>query len=136
MLNKTKQTLSIVSLSLLLAVPLSAHAEFFSDSTPSGPDLLQDVQTDGARVEFEEDQDEVYEAVQQGLIKPFSELFATVKRDLNGRVIKVELEEDDGKWIYELKLLHEQDVIKVEYNATTLEMMELKGHNLQRVIRK
>ncbi|MFC5077815.1 hypothetical protein VTH8203_04625 [Vibrio thalassae] len=136
MLHTTKQTLSIVLLSLLLAVPLSAHAEFFSDSKPSGHDVLQDVQTDGARVEFEEDQDEVYEAVQQGLIKPFSELFATVKRDLNGRVIKVELEEDDGEWIYELKLLHEQDVIKVEYNATTLEMMELKGHNLQRVIRK
>ncbi|MGR5488997.1 PepSY domain-containing protein, partial [Vibrio alfacsensis] len=84
-------------------------------------DLVQDVQPDGARIEFEEDQDEVYDAVQQGLIKPFSELFATVERDLNGRVIKVELEEDDDEWIYELKLLHEQDVIKVEYNATTLE---------------
>lgn len=137
MLNKTKQTISIVSLSLLLAVPLSAHAEFFSDSSkPSGHDLVQDVQPDGARIEFEEDQDEVYDAVQQGLIKPFSELFATVERDLNGRVIKVELEEDDDEWIYELKLLHEQDVIKVEYNATTLEMMEIKGHNLQKVIRK
>lgn len=135
MLTEIKKTIAVVSLSTLLAVPLTARADFFSDS-PNGHELVQDVPAEGTRVEFDEDQDEVYEAVQKGLIKPFSELFATVERDLNGRVIKVELEEDDDEWIYELKLLHEQDVIKVEYNATTLEMMEIKGHNLQKVIRK
>jgi uncharacterized membrane protein YkoI len=127
-------------LSASLVVPLTANAGFFSDdqaaNKQSGHELVQDVETGDTRVEFDEDQDEVYDAVQQGLIKPFSELFAKVENDLNGRVIKVELEEDDNEWIYELKLLHDQDVIKVEYNATTLEMMEIKGHNLQRVIKK
>lgn len=70
------------------------------------------------------------------MIKPFSELYATVDKQLNGRLIKVELEEDDNEWVYELKLVHENNVIKVEYNATTLELMEIKGRNLQDVIKK
>lgn len=138
MLNKVKTTLTLVTLCSLISLPISANAAFISGNSeqPSGHDLVQDIELGETHVEFEEDQDEVFEAVQQGLIKPFSELFATVKNDLNGRVIKVELEEDDDEWIYELKLLHDQDVIKVEYNATTLEMMEIKGHNLQRVFKK
>ncbi|MGR5094613.1 PepSY domain-containing protein [Vibrio maritimus] len=133
--NQVNKALATLAIFTLIATPLVAHANFFSDN-PSGHELVQDVDTGDTRIEFEEDQDEVYEAVQQGLIKPFSELFATVENDLNGRVIKVELEEDDDEWIYELKLLHDQDIIKVEYNAATLEMMEIKGHNLQRVIKK
>ncbi|USD61700.1 hypothetical protein J4N45_06985 [Vibrio sp. SCSIO 43140] len=133
--NQVNKALATLAVFTSIATPLVAHANFFSDS-PSGHELVQDVETGDTRIEFEEDQDEVYEAVQQGLIKPFSELFATVENDLNGRVIKVELEEDDDEWIYELKLLHDQDIIKVEYNAATLEMMEIKGHNLQRVIKK
>ncbi|MFA0088051.1 PepSY domain-containing protein [Vibrio sp. E150_011] len=127
--------LPLIALSFILILPATVHAEFFSDS-PNGHELVQDVPLGDARIEFDEDQDEVYEAVQDGLIRPFSELFATVENDLNGRVIKVELEEDDNEWTYELKLMHEQDVIQVEYNATTLELMEIKGHNLQRVIKK
>ncbi|MGF1749642.1 MULTISPECIES: PepSY domain-containing protein [Vibrio] len=115
--------------------PITTHAAFLSDS-PNGHELVQDVETGGAHIEFDEDQEEVFDAVQRGLIKPFSELFATVENDLNGRVIKVELEEDDDAWVYELKLMHNQDIIKVEYNATTLELMEIKGHNLQQVIKK
>lgn len=138
--NQVNKALATLAIFTLIATPLVAHANFFSDNQApeklSGHELVQDVETGDARIEFEEDQDEVYEAVQQGLIKPFSELFATVENDLNGRVIKVELEEDDDEWIYELKLLHDQDIIKVEYNAATLEMMEIKGHNLQRVIKK
>lgn len=106
----------------------------FSNS-PNGHELVQDIQPNGAQVEFEEDQDEVYQAVQKGLIKPFSDLFAKVEQDLHGRVIKVELEEDDDHWVYELKLLYEQNVIKVEYDAATLEMIEIRGHNLQQALK-
>ncbi|XHF86633.1 hypothetical protein SNR28_17515 [Vibrio sp. HN007] len=101
-----------------------------------GHELVYDVHRDGTRVEFEEDQDEVYDAVQKGLIKPFSELYQEVETNLHGRVIKVELEEDDDEWIYEIKLLHENNVLKAEYNATTLELMELKGRDLMSVIKR
>ncbi|MDN3613038.1 hypothetical protein L4C37_17315 [Vibrio kagoshimensis] len=102
----------------------------------NGHELVQDVYKEGTRIEFDEDQDEVYDAVKDGLIKPFSELYETIESQLNGRVIRVELEEDDDEWVYELKLVHDNNVIKVEYNATTLEMLEIKGRNLQDVIKK
>jgi uncharacterized membrane protein YkoI len=101
-----------------------------------GHPLVQDEIRPGTKIEIEEDQDEVFEAVQKGLIKPFSELFDTVDQELHGRLIKVELEEDDDDWIYELKLIHENNVIKVEYNAATLEMLEIEGRNLMDVIKK
>ncbi|MGJ7093449.1 PepSY domain-containing protein [Vibrio hannami] len=126
-----KSALSSVFISTLLLLPLHALSK-----DKDGHELVYDVHREGTQVEFEDEQDEVYEAVQKGLIKPFSELYKEVEQHLKGRVIKVELEEDDDEWIYELKLLHDNNVIKVEYNAATLEMTELKGRHLMNVIRK
>ncbi|EFP94745.1 PepSY domain-containing protein [Vibrio caribbeanicus] len=102
----------------------------------NGHALVQDVRKPGTKVEFDDDQDEVYEAVQKGYVKPFSEMYAAVERDLKGRIIKVELEEDDGIWIYELKLNHENNIIKVEYNAQTLKMLEIKGRDFKQALKK
>ncbi|MGD8170312.1 PepSY domain-containing protein [Vibrio sp. TRT 21S02] len=131
LINKVK---SIVSLLLigLIASPVFAEPQH----QPDGHELVQDAYKSGTRVEIDEDQDEVYQAVQSGLIKPFSELYATIDQELNGRLIKVELDEDDDEWVYELKLVHDNNVIKVEYNAATLEMIEIKGRNLRNVIKK
>ena len=63
-------------------------------------------------------------------------MYAAVERDLKGRIIKVELEEDDGIWIYELKLNHENNIIKVEYNAQTLKMLEIKGRDFKQALKK
>lgn len=131
MLNKRLKTLLLIMLAgstLQLAIA--------EDDTQNGHALVQDAYKEGARIEFDEDQDEVFDAVQQGLIQPFSALYKTVDQQLNGRLIKVELEEDDDQWIYELKLVHDNNIINVEYNATTLEMIEIKGRNLHDVIKK
>lgn len=120
----------------LLLLSLFSSVCFAKSDQELGHQLVQDEIRPGTKIEIEEDQDEVFEAVQEGLIKPFSELFDTVDQELNGRLIKVELEEDDDDWIYELKLIHENNVIKVEYNAATLEMLEIEGRNLMDVIKK
>lgn len=98
-------------------------------------DPIQDTYKDGTQVKIDEDQDEVYAAVQKGLIKPFSELYAAIDNELYGRLIKVELEEEDDEWIYDLKLVHEDKVIRVEYNATTLELMSIKGRDVLSIIK-
>ena len=96
------RNITILSASLLFGMYV---APAFADSgNQNGHEIVQDAYKPGAKVKFDEDQDEVYDAVQQGLIKPFSELYSAVDSELNGRVIKVELEEDDGQWFYELKL--------------------------------
>ncbi|NIY81403.1 hypothetical protein HCZ42_00345 [Vibrio hepatarius] len=102
----------------------------------NGHALVQDVYKPGTEIEFDEDQDEVYQAVKKGDIRPFSEMYAAVERDLHGRIIEVELEEDDGIWVYELKLNHNNNIIKVEYNAQTFEMLEIKGRNFTKALKK
>ncbi len=101
----------------------------------NGHALVQDVHKPGTRIEFDEDQDEVYDAVKKGYIQPFSEMYAVVERDLHGRIIQVELEEDDDMWIYELKLNHNNNILKVEYNAQTLEMLQIKGRNIRQALK-
>ena len=54
----SKAMISLFSISLGLFVSAGAWA----DSHHNGHDLVQDVHKAGTRIEFEEDQDEVYEA--------------------------------------------------------------------------
>ena len=87
-------------------------------------------------LEIDEDHDEVMEAVRLGLIQPFSALQTKVNQQLNGRIIKVELEEDDDIWIYELKLIDpNNNIVRVEYEAKTLSIIEIKGRGLENVIK-
>ncbi|WP_431769403.1 PepSY domain-containing protein [Vibrio sinus] len=128
------RNITILSASLIFGMHMvPAYAD---PGHQNGHELVQDTYKPGTSVKFDEDQDEVYDAVQKGLIKPFSELYDAVDTELNGRVIKVELEEDDGQWFYELKLVHNHNVVKVKYNATTLALMEVKGHNILEIIKR
>lgn len=124
-------TTSAIVACVLFSFPTMAKKHDQQD----GHALVQDVHKPGTRIEFDEDQDEVYEAVKNGNIRPFSELYAAVERDLNGRIIHVELEEDDDIWVYELKLNHDNNIIKVEYNAKTLEMLQIKGRNIKQALK-
>lgn len=105
------------------AVPMDSHQ------------FEQDIVTSGTQNEFADDQDGVYNAVQNGYIRPFSELYATVEKDLYGRIIKVELEEDNNEWVYELKILFDNSVLKVQYDAATLEMLDVKGRNFSEALK-
>lgn len=119
---------------MLLSSPTFAQLNDIVTSQ-DGHAIVQDVVKPGTQIEFDEDQDEVYRAVQNGYIRPFSELYATVEKDLYGRIIKVELEEDDNEWVYELKILFDNSVLKVEYDAATLEMLEVKGRNFNKALK-
>ncbi len=125
-----------IAASLCLAIFLCSAPFPGVSKTQDGHAIVQDVDRPDTQVEFENDQDEVYRAVQKGYIRPFSEMYAAVERDLHGRIIKVELEnEDDDDWVYELKILFNDSVIKVEYDAATLEMLEIKGRNLNQALK-
>ncbi|EDP60279.1 membrane protein [Vibrio sp. AND4] len=111
------------------------HAYKDHDDDKDGHAIVRDVEKPGTSVEFDEDQDKVYRAVQKGYIRPFSDMYEAVESDLYGRIIKVELEEDDDEWVYELKILFSNSVIKVEYDAATLEMLEIKGRNFNKALK-
>ncbi|MDN3609855.1 PepSY domain-containing protein [Vibrio ostreicida] len=129
-----RQLVCSVAASLSLMASYPSYADKHNTDENIHP-ALQDVHKPGTEIEFDADQDEVFEAVRQGYIRPFSELYTAVEKDLRGRIIKVELDEDDDVWIYELKLNFKNNIIKVEYNATTLDLLSMKGHNVKNAIK-
>ena len=73
------------------------------------------------------------QAVSEGRVRPFHEGMEVASL-LPVRVLRVDLGEEDGIWLYELKLIDsENSVIKVGYRADNLEMVWLKGHHLERL---
>jgi uncharacterized membrane protein YkoI len=71
-------------------------------------------------------------APQAGEVVPLDDLLARIREDFHGSILKVELEQEwrrDGRiWVYEAKILTPQgDVLKLEYDAKSLELLERKG---------
>lgn len=64
-------------------------------------------------------------------IRPVSELLARIEADCRGRFVELELEEDDGRWVYEIKLLGPHgDVAELDYDARDLRLLEAEGRRL------
>ena len=65
-------------------------------------------------------------AREQGKICPLSEVLAAARAAVPGEVIKVELEREDGVWVYEIKILAELGRRRtVEINAETLALIKV-----------
>ncbi|MCB2052654.1 MAG: PepSY domain-containing protein [Geminicoccaceae bacterium] len=55
--------------------------------------------------EADQDHEEARRLMKSGAIRPLSEVLAAHERDLDGTVVDVELEEEDGRIVYELIVL-------------------------------
>ncbi len=70
-------------------------------------------------------------AVELGRVAPLEKLFERVRAEFPGRIIKLELEDEDGTvggWVYEVKILRGDGVvIEVEYDAVDLRVLEAEG---------
>ena len=59
---------------------------------------------------------------------PVEQLFQQVKREFEGIILELELEEEDLRWIYEVKLLTPQgNVLKINYDAKSIALLTVKG---------
>ncbi len=58
-----------------------------------------------ARASDRDEVDRVRAAVQAGELLPLDQVLERLKRSHPGQVLAIELERDDGRWIYEVKLL-------------------------------
>lgn len=66
------------------------------------------------------DHDRARAALQAGKVLPLKTLLERLEREYPGRVMEVELEEEDGRWIYEIKLLQDGGrLVKVELDAAS-----------------
>ena len=79
------------------------------------------------------DHDRARAAVQSGEVLPLPTVLERLQRSHPGEVFDVELEREDGRWIYELKLLQSGGrLIRLELDARTAEVLKSKPAEKQR----
>jgi uncharacterized membrane protein YkoI len=66
-------------------------------------------------------------AVEAGQVLPLPTLLERLRRTHPGQVLELELERDDGRWIYEVKLLQANgQLLKLEVDAATAQVLEVR----------
>ncbi|RBI70905.1 peptidase [Roseovarius sp. TE539] len=81
----------------------------------------------GPALADDDGQDRARRALQAGEILPLSDILAAAAAARPGRVIELELERDDGRWIYELELVTpEGRLYEMEVDAATATVLELE----------
>ena len=93
-----RRSLSVLFLSAALAaapaMPFGAFAD--SDSDPGrGKD----------RDHEDDDHDAAWAAVKRGEALPLAEVIATVAGQLPGEILEIEFDREDGRWLYEFKVI-------------------------------
>jgi uncharacterized membrane protein YkoI len=79
------------------------------------------------------DQERARAAVRSGEAMPLPALLERVQRTHPGQVLRVELERDDGRWIYELRVLQADGrLLKLEVDARSGEPIEAKPQRHRR----
>lgn len=75
----------------------------------------------------ERDHDRARAALQAGEVLPLATVLQRVAQSHPGDVLEVELERQDGRWIYELKLLQRGGaLVKLEVDARSGEVLKRK----------
>ena len=74
------------------------------------------------------DHDRARAAVETGEILPLPALLEQLQRTNPGQVLALELEKDDGRWIYEIKLLQNDGrLVKLDVDARTAQVLKLEA---------
>ena len=74
------------------------------------------------------DHDRARRALESGEIVPLRTILERVERDYPGQIMEVELEREDARWIYEIKLLRTGGaLVKLEIDARDGKLLGIKG---------
>jgi len=77
-----------------------------------------------------DDQDRALQAVERGEIMPLAEILAIVDERFGGRVIEIELDRDDGLYVYEMELVSAQGrLYEVYVDAASGRIIELEAED-------
>lgn len=73
------------------------------------------------------DHDRARAAVQSGKVLPLKSVLERLEREHPGQVLEVELEQEDGRWVYEIKLLQAGGrLVKLELDAASGAVLQRK----------
>ncbi|MGM0594619.1 MAG: PepSY domain-containing protein [Pseudomonadota bacterium] len=78
----------------------------------------------------DEDHERARQALEAGEILPLRTVLDRVAQDYPGEVLEIELEREDGRWVYEIKLLREGgSLLKMELDARDATLLKVKGRD-------
>ena len=81
----------------------------------------------------ERDHERARHALERGEVLPLQTILGKVARDYPGDVVEVELEREDGRWIYEIELIGERGrLTKLEIDARDGSIIKVKGRRAGR----
>ena len=67
------------------------------------------------------------DALQQGRVLPLRQVLDKIEREYQGQVLKVEFEHDDGRFIYEIRLLQQDGrMAKLKIDAVDGRVLQIK----------
>ena len=73
------------------------------------------------------DHERAREALAQGKILPLRQVLEQVERQYQGQALKIEFEEDEGRYLYEIRLLQSDGrMAKLKIDAHTGEVLRIK----------
>lgn len=79
------------------------------------------------------DHDRARQAVQSGQVLPLPAVLERLQREVPGQVLEVELEQERGTWIYEIKLITPAgELTKVELDAGSAKVLRIKSRDDRR----
>lgn len=74
------------------------------------------------------DHDRARRALERGEVLPLERILAVVRARVPGEVVRIELERDDGKWIYEVRVLDAAGRrVEVHVDAARAVILKIKG---------
>ncbi len=75
----------------------------------------------------EHDHDRARRALEQGEVLPLRTVLDKVERDYGGQVLKIEFERDDGRFVYEIRLLQNDGrMAKLKIDAVDGRVLEVQ----------
>lgn len=79
----------------------------------------------------DKDHERARQALEAGEVLPLSDILNQVERDYPGQILEVEMEREDGVWVYEIKLLRENGaLLKMKLDAGDGTLLKIKGRDI------
>jgi Peptidase propeptide and YPEB domain len=80
------------------------------------------------RASDKNEQDRARAAVLAGEVLPLVKVLERLQRTHPGQVLEVELEREDGRWVYEIKLLRDNgQLVKMHVDARTAAVLDVRS---------
>lgn len=81
-----------------------------------------------ARARRDHDHDRARAALERGEALPLAEVLARVRPELGGEVVGVDFEREDGRWVYEFKVIGPAGrLVEVQVDAATARVLRRKA---------